>query len=89
MKILKKDKKKKEKENESERETIGKKYALLKDVILRIGTEVTVEPPHSVKYMENTITVFIEIDKNRTAQWIMYLEDAIDAGMIAEIEDGD
>jgi len=63
------------------------KYKTVYDIMIPAGTEVTKEPPHSVDYPVDTVSVEVDIPilqsmSHLTIDW----QDAIDAGLIDEVD---
>ena len=69
---------------------MDKRYRLTRDILIPAGTDVVIEPPHKTEYFGDTVTVFIEVDKDHTSFWTMHLEDALETGMLVaeEIPEG-
>ena len=60
-------------------------YRLAKDIHIPAGTEVDVDPPHTLKTGTNNALILIEVTKDTTAYWRMDLEEAIEEGMVEEV----
>lgn len=65
----------------------GKKYRIAKDIVIRKGTRVTFVGKMKQDIRE-AVTAMVSVGNDMHFDWIMYREDALEAGLIEEVTDG-
>ena len=63
-----------------------KVYRTAKEIVIPAGAEVGIDPPHTTEYMTDRAMILIEVTADTTAYWSMDLQEAIDEGLVEEVE---
>lgn len=66
--------------------TMNKKYVTARDILIPAGTAVHVNPPHRSNWGVPSANVLTAVTKDSTSEWLMPLDEAIAAGLVAEVE---
>jgi hypothetical protein len=64
-----------------------KKYRIAKDIVIPKGTKVLFVSKMNQAIVE-AMTAVVGVGKDMHFDWIMYREDALESGLVEEIEDG-
>ena len=59
-----------------------KVYRTAKEIVIPAGAD----PPHTTEYMTDRAMILIEVTADTTAYWSMDLQEAIDEGLVEEVE---